>query len=48
MAGKGDTPRKVDGDKYRYNYDMIFVTKLESNHEDKQPKTTDETVVEDG
>jgi hypothetical protein len=23
-AGKGDSPRKVDGDKYRANYDRIF------------------------
>ena len=23
-AGKGDTPRKVNGDKYRKNYDRIF------------------------
>ena len=23
-AGKGDTPRKVNGDKYRKNYDSIF------------------------
>ncbi len=23
-AGKGDTPRKVDGDKYRANYEAIF------------------------
>lgn len=24
MAGKGDTPRKVNGEKYRANYDAIF------------------------
>ena len=24
MSGKGDTPRKVDGDKFRRNYDGIF------------------------
>ena len=23
-AGKGDTPRKVNGDKYRENYNRIF------------------------
>jgi uncharacterized protein YfkK (UPF0435 family) len=23
-AGKGDKPRKVDGEKYRSNYDKIF------------------------
>ena len=23
-AGKGDKPRKVDGDKYRKNYENIF------------------------
>lgn len=23
-AGKGDKPRKVDGEKYRSNYDAIF------------------------
>ena len=23
-AGKGDKPRKVDGEKYRSNYDRIF------------------------
>lgn len=23
-AGKGDKPRKVDGEKYRNNYDKIF------------------------
>lgn len=26
-AGKGDAPRKVDGDKYRKNYEAIFVKK---------------------
>ena len=24
MAGKGDRPRKVDGEKFRANYDAIF------------------------
>jgi len=28
MAGKGDTPRKVDGKKFRENYDRIFRNKL--------------------
>lgn len=27
-AGKGDTPRKVDGKKFRENYDRIFRNKL--------------------
>ncbi len=31
-AGKGDKPRKVDGEKYRSNYDQIFRKKL------KKPK----------
>jgi hypothetical protein len=26
-AGKGDKPRKVDGEKYRSNYDRIFKKK---------------------
>ena len=26
-AGKGDTPRKVNGDKYRKNYETIFAKK---------------------
>lgn len=25
MAGKGDAPRPVDGDRYRANYDAIFL-----------------------
>jgi len=29
-AGKGDTPRKVDGDKYRKNYEAIFAKKKKS------------------
>ncbi len=24
QAGKGDTPRKVKGEKYRANFDLIF------------------------
>lgn len=31
-AGKGDAPRKVDGDKYRKNYEKIFAKKT------KKPK----------
>jgi len=27
MAGKGDTPRKVNGEKYRKNYAAIFAKK---------------------
>jgi hypothetical protein len=27
MAGKGDTPRPVNGPKYRANYDRIFTPK---------------------
>ena len=27
MAGKGDTPRKVDGEKFRKNFDLIFSQK---------------------
>lgn len=27
MAGKGDTLRKVNGDKYRKNYEAIFTKK---------------------
>lgn len=27
MAGKGDTPRPVNGPKYRANYDRIFLPK---------------------
>jgi len=27
-AGKGDKPRKVDGEKYRSNYDRIFRKKV--------------------
>lgn len=30
MAGKGDKPRKVDGDKYRSNYDNIFKKTMEN------------------
>lgn len=26
-AGKGDTPRKIDGSKYRKNYEAIFSKK---------------------
>jgi hypothetical protein len=29
MAGKGDSPRPVDGEKYRQNYDKIFPPKRE-------------------
>ena len=29
MAGKGDTPRAVNGDLYRRNYDSIFAENLE-------------------
>ena len=47
MAGKGDTPRPVNGDRYRDNYDLIFVTKPKPNdHENKQPTTTAEANVE--
>lgn len=28
--GKGDKPRKVDGDKYRDNYDRIFKGRIKS------------------
>jgi hypothetical protein len=56
MAGKGDTPRPVNGDKYRHNYDIIFVTKIkphlnnsaESTHENQQPATPDSPAVENG
>ena len=27
MAGKGDAPRKVDGEKFRKNFDLIFSQK---------------------
>ena len=27
MAGKGDTPRRVDGEKFRKNFDLIFSQK---------------------
>lgn len=27
MAGKGDTPRPVDGEKFRENYEAIFLKK---------------------
>ena len=27
MAGKGDTPRAVDGEKFRKNFDLIFPSK---------------------
>ena len=27
MAGKGDTPRMVDGEKFRKNFDLIFSQK---------------------
>lgn len=33
MAGKGDKPRPVDGDKYRANYDSIF-----KKHEPEKPQ----------
>jgi hypothetical protein len=36
MAGKGDTPRKVDGDKYRANYDSIF-KRHDKEQQDQQP-----------
>ena len=29
MAGKGDTPRAVNGELYRRNYDSIFAENLE-------------------
>lgn len=29
--GKGDSPRRVDGDKYRDNYDKIFKKKKVDN-----------------
>lgn len=28
MAGKGDRPRPVNGERYRENYDVIFATKI--------------------
>jgi hypothetical protein len=34
MAGKGDTPRPVNGPKYRANYDRIFLPK---NHRKSLP-----------
>jgi hypothetical protein len=30
-AGKGDRPRKVDGPKYRDNYDYIYASKSHRN-----------------
>jgi hypothetical protein len=55
MAGKGDRPRPVNGDRYRDNYDLIFVTKIKprlnnstesTHHEDKQPTPAAEANVE--
>jgi hypothetical protein len=50
MAGKGDTPRPVDGETFRRNYDMIFPSKikphLNPDDENKQQKTTDRCELE--
>jgi hypothetical protein len=41
MAGKGDKPRKVDGKKYRDNYDAIkWKPKTPKPNESQNKKTT--------
>ena len=34
MAGKGDTPRAVNGDVYRRNFEMVFPTKTKRPYPD--------------
>jgi hypothetical protein len=47
-AGKGDSPRPVDGEKYRSNYDKIFKRdpqksqKINSSSEDRSPTILEE------
>jgi hypothetical protein len=42
--GKGDTPRPVNGDKYRDNYDAIF--NKPNDHENKQQATAGDDSAE--
>jgi hypothetical protein len=46
-AGKGDTPRPVDGEKYRENYDRIFMKKQKCKIEKRKEDLSD-VVVEFG
>ena len=39
MAGKGDTPRAVNGDRFRRNFEMVFPTKT------KRPRMSDLTIT---
>jgi hypothetical protein len=39
-AGKGDRPRKVDGKKYRDNYDYIYESKSHRNKARPQPSNS--------
>ena len=40
-AGKGDTYRKVDQNKYRENYDKIFKKKVSKKHGTQNEQVTE-------